>query len=200
MFSKHWSRFGQSTRRTFGRQARSRGASHHRVASHHLIDCTPSHWSSLGHNIRISQEICSCQHRVSCELSKDRFSRAKQDCAPLVCIFFGNDADCHTLFLRRWERQVVSTSASKSAMTNTQKFHQVEVRYNIRFDPLVQAQTFKRDFTVVFFIFAVGSAAGYIVLGAILLNFANRLSQLPSFFRKSTSQRQRAPTAVEYSK
>jgi uncharacterized membrane protein YciS (DUF1049 family) len=105
--------------------------------------------------------------------------------------------------IMRWERQVVSTAATKTRLTNEQKLHQVEVRYVIRFDPLVQAQTFKRDFTVVFFLFAVGSAAGYVVFGAILLNFANRLAiTLPRIYRKHSQeeQSQTPATTAEYTK
>lgn len=105
--------------------------------------------------------------------------------------------------IQRWERQVVSTSATKTMLTNEQKVHLVEVRYVIRFDPLVQAQTFKRDFTVVFFIFAIGSAAGYLVFGAILLNFAKRLIiTLPRLYRKQSQeeQSQGPATTVEYTK
>jgi hypothetical protein len=104
--------------------------------------------------------------------------------------------------IMRWERQVVSTAASKTRLTNEQKLHQVEIRYVIRFDPLVQAQTFKRDFTIVFFIFAVGSAAGYVVFGAILLNFINRLAILPRIYRKHNQeeQSQTPATTAEYTR
>ncbi len=72
--------------------------------------------------------------------------------------------------IERWERQVVSTSASRSALTDSKKLHQVVVRYHLRFDPLVQSQTFNTDYTVLVFMHTLGAAAGYLVLGGILLS------------------------------
>jgi len=77
--------------------------------------------------------------------------------------------------IERWERQVVSTSASRSKLSDASKAHQVVVRYHLEFDPLVRAQTFRKAFTIKYFAESVGAATGFIVLGAIILNGLRRL-------------------------
>ena len=76
--------------------------------------------------------------------------------------------------IERWERQVVSTAASRTKLTDPAMAHQVVVRYHLEFDPLVRAQTFRKGTTVKSFAEAVGAATGFIVIGAMFLNGMRR--------------------------
>jgi len=77
--------------------------------------------------------------------------------------------------IERWERQVVSTDAMRTKLADPQEAHKIIVRYHIEFDPLVRAQIFRKSTTVKSFAEAVGAAAGFVVLGALLLNGLRRL-------------------------
>jgi hypothetical protein len=77
--------------------------------------------------------------------------------------------------IERWERQVVSTDAMRTKLADPEEAHKIIVRYHIEFDPLVRAQIFRKSTTVKSFAEAVGAAAGFVVLGALLLNGLRRL-------------------------
>ena len=78
----------------------------------------------------------------------------------------------------RWERQVVSTAASRTKLTDPAMAHQVVVRYHLEFDPLVRTQTFSKAYTVKVFVESVGAATGFIVLGAMILNAIRRVKAI----------------------
>ena len=104
--------------------------------------------------------------------------------------------------IERWERQVVSTAATKSPLTDTKRLHQVIARYNILFDPLVQAQTFRSDYTVLNFAHAVGAAVGYLILGMVILSLSARIKELirANFIRGKSDAAAplTSPVEVEY--
>jgi len=82
--------------------------------------------------------------------------------------------------IERWERQVVSTAATRTKLSDPAQAHQVVVRYHLEFDPLVRAQTFRKAFTIKAFAESVGAAMGFIVIGAMLLNGLRRLRSFGS--------------------
>ncbi|KAJ1482705.1 hypothetical protein T484DRAFT_1802992, partial [Baffinella frigidus] len=89
--------------------------------------------------------------------------------------------------IQRWERQVVSTTASRAVISDPDRAHKVVVRYylqfdplvvvryHLQFDPLVRAQIFRTVYTAKALLDAFGAATGYIVLGVIFLNLIRRV-------------------------
>eukprot|EP00293_Proteomonas_sulcata_P008562 CAMPEP_0184291984 /NCGR_PEP_ID=MMETSP1049-20130417/3845_1 /TAXON_ID=77928 /ORGANISM="Proteomonas sulcata, Strain CCMP704" /LENGTH=218 /DNA_ID=CAMNT_0026599581 /DNA_START=1 /DNA_END=657 /DNA_ORIENTATION=- len=77
--------------------------------------------------------------------------------------------------IERWERQVVSTAASRTPLTDPREAHQVIVRYHLQYDPLIRAQTFRKSYTMHDFAKALGALAGYFVFGVMILNCLFRI-------------------------